>query len=281
MRIHSLSRIIGIPVGLAAAYLLYTIFFTYDDVQLWVIISLACAGVALIVFNGQIDHWYLERHPLELDATVQQWLLQYDVYYQQLDDAGRAEMGKRTALYERGRAFEAVGQNKMNDVPFDVRSIISAQAVKMTMHQDDYLMGDMDRVFLYKHPFPSPRHQQLHTVETELEDGVIIFALDHLLLGLQEPDKYYNICGHGMAEAYIKVYTTEKWPDSEELRWSELELISGFTKDQILAVLGYPSIDLLPPYIMYYFTAPDRLQKYSPAVYLQLQDVFRTQQEAA
>lgn len=211
---------------------------------------------------------------MHLDPPIIDWLDKYDRYYSGLTADQQVEMHKRAALYERGRSFEAVSFEEKNDVPFDIRCIIASQVVKMSLHHEDYLMGDMDRIYVYKHPFPSPRYKFLHTYETQIEDGVMIFALDYLLPGLQQPEQFYNICGHGIAEAYIKVYPAANYPSADDLHWSEVEEMSGFTKTQIMKVLGYPAIDLLPIYIMYYFTLPDRLQEVNRGVYHQLVGVF-------
>jgi hypothetical protein len=274
MRIYSLSKILGIPLGLAAGYLLYLMFFTYEETHLWQLLSIIIPTVALVIFSGQIDHWYLERHPITLDQPIVDWLAQYDKHYQTLSADQQAELHQRAALYERGRSFEAVAFEEKNDVPFDIRCIIATQVVKMSLHHDDYLMGDMDRIYVYKHPFPSPQHKFLHTYETQVEDGVMIFALDYLLPGLQHPDRFYNICGHGIAEAYTKVYPGADYPSADDLNWSEVESMSGFTKDQIMQVLGYSAIDLLPIYIMYFFTRPDQLRTASPKVYEQIAAIF-------
>ena len=135
-------------------------------------------------------------------------------------------------------------------------------------------MGDMDRIFLYKHPFGSPRYKFLHTVETQIEDGVIIFALDHLIPGMTHGKQYYNICMHGFAEAYTKVYPNTAWPAEEQMSWTSIEAISGFSKEQILNVLGYPSVDLLPIYITYYFTFPDKVKTNAPGVFQELDTIF-------
>lgn len=274
MRIYSLSKILGIPLGLAAGYLLYLMFFTYEETYLWQLLAIIIPGVALIIFAGQIDHWYLERFPLSLDAPIVDWLQKHDAYYRSLTPEQKDLLHKRAALYERGRSFEAVAFEEKNDVPFDIRSIIATQVVKMSLHHDDYLLGDMDRIYLYKHPFPSPQHKFLHTYETEVEDGVMIFSLDYLLPGLQQPDQFYNICGHGIAETYTKVYPAAAYPSTDDLSWTDIEAISGFTKEQIMGVLGYPAVDLLPIYIMYYFTRPDRLQAVSSKVFADLQSIF-------
>ena len=273
MRIYSLSKVLAIPVGLFGAYVLYTIFFSDTTLPLWLVLIPAIIGVALMLFNVHIDHWYLERNPLPIDPKIKAWLDEHDHYYQQLNPDDKGKFEHRLQLYEHARSFEAVVHQGTNSVPYDLSCFISAQAIKLTMNKKDYLMGDMDRIYLYKHPFPSPRHKFLHTVETQIEDGVIIFALDHLIPGLTHGKQFYNICMHGYAEAYTKVYPNTSWPE-EGLSWSAVEAMSGFTKDQILQVLGYPSVDLLPIYITYYFTFPDKVKTHAPGVFQELDTIF-------
>lgn len=274
MRIYSLSRIIGIPVGLMTAYVAYNIFFSYDTLPLYVVLTPVIIIVALFLFNTHIDHWYLKRNPMPADPVIKDWLKKHDAFYKRLHPDKKIIFEHRLNLYQHGRAFEAVVNKGTHDVPYDIACFISAQAVKLTFNREDYLMGDMDRIFLYKHPFPSPRYKFLHTFETQIEDGVLIFALDHLIPGLTQGDKFYNICMHGYADAYIKVYTDVDWPDQALLNWQDVEQMSGFKKEQILKVLGYESIDLLPIYITYYFTYPEKLNTVSIPVFNDLERIF-------
>ena len=278
MRIYALSKVLSVPIALTGLYLGYEILYNYSTLPGWLLLIPLVALVAIWLFHGQIDHWYLERHPHKLEDEIIAWLGQYDRFYRELSADDQKRMEQRIALYVQGRSFQIIRSKDMEDLPYDISCFIAAQAVKLTLHQDDYLLGDMDRIYVYAHPFPTPNHQQLHTVETQIEDGVLLFALDYLLKGMTHPSQYFPIGLYGYADAYTKVHPEHPWPNSSAFSWQEVESLSGFRKDVILSALGYPTIDLLPVYIAYYFLKPDTLQQVNSDVHNRLATIFKTGQ---
>ncbi|MBK8348424.1 MAG: hypothetical protein IPL08_12655 [Saprospiraceae bacterium] len=122
--------------------------------------------------------------------------------YQQLHESDRSKFEYRMTLYIEGRLFSSVG-SELRDVPEDIKCMVAAHGIEMCLGIDDYLIGDMDRIYLYKHPFPTPDFPFLHTVETNIEDGVIILSLEQLTNAVISPETHYNIGYHAYAEAFI------------------------------------------------------------------------------
>ena len=279
MRIYSLSKVLSVPVALAGLYLGYEILYNYSALPGWLLLIPLVSLVAIWLFQGQIDHWYLESYPPNLDDEIKAWLGQYDSFYQQLSLGHQKRMEQRIALYVQGRSFQIIRSRDMEDLPYDISCFIAAQAVKLTLHQEDYLHGDLDRIYVHSPPFSEPNHQQLHTVETQIEDGVLLFALHYLLKGMTHPSQYFPIGLYGYADAYVKVHPEHPWPDTCAFNWREIEALSGFTKQAILSALGYTAIDLLPVYIAYLFLKPTYLEQINAAVYQRLTSIFRLHEE--
>lgn len=277
MRIHSLSRILSIPIAIVSLGILYISYeLGYQNAILWILIPLI-AATAVVIFQGQIDFWWNERNPVKLDEPISNWLYQYDDYYNSLNPQKRKEYDNRLVMYMHGRAFASVG-SEHHSVPNDLQAIIASNAVKLMMSKKDYLLGDMDRIFLYKHPFPSPRYQFLHTVETDIEDGVFIFSLEHLVPGVINPKEHYNIAMHGYVEAYQRVYTKEDFDYLDNITWELLEDIGYHSKNEILKTIGFNATDIPTVAINHFFTHPRRFRAVLPETYNRLKRQFGADQ---
>ncbi|HCV50787.1 MAG TPA: hypothetical protein DGP89_05520 [Saprospirales bacterium] len=236
--------------------------------MIWILFPLVIA-TAVVIFQGQIDFWWNERNPVPLDPPISDWLKKYDPYYTSLDPNQRQNYDNRLVMYMQGRAFVSVGREH-HDVPNDIQAIIASNAVKMLMSKKDYLLGDMDRIYLYKHPFPTPRHQFLHTVETDIEDGVFIFSLEHLVPGMINPKEHYNIAMHGFAEAFQRVFPKEDFTYLDQITWDQIEEVGYHSKDKILKTIGFNQTDTTTVAINHFFTHPRRFNLMIPAAYERL-----------
>lgn len=269
MRIHSLSRILSLPIALSILTVLYVSYeLEYQNAMIWILFPLVIA-TAVVIFQGQIDFWWNERNPVPLDPPISDWLKKYDPYYTSLDPNQRQNYDNRLVMYMQGRAFVSVGREH-HDVPNDIQAIIASNAVKMLISKKDYLLVDMDRIYLYKHPFPTPRHQFLHTVETDIEDGVFIFSLEHLVPGMINPKEHYNIAMHGFAEAFQRVFPKEDFTYLDQITWDQIEEVGYHSKDKILKTIGFNQTDITTVAINHFFTHPRRFNLMIPAAYERL-----------
>lgn len=277
MRIHSLSRILSLPIVVSILALLYISYeLGHEDVMIWILIPLI-AATAVVIFHGQIDFWWNERNPIQLDRPIAEWLMKYDPYYKSLHPGQRQAYDNRLVMYMQGRAFASVG-SEHHSVPNDIQAIISSNAIKMMMSKKDYLLGDMDRIYLYKHPFPSPRYQFLHTVEIDVEDGVFIFSLEHLIPGMINPEEHYNIGMHGYAEAYQRVFPREDFTFLDDITWEQLEEVGYHSQDKILKTIGFNQTEIPTVAINYFFTHPRRFSQLLPTYYEKLKRHFGADQ---
>lgn len=275
MRIYSLSKVLAFPLAVIGGIILLTTFSGYSSkYSVYIFIPVALL-VALYVFHGVIDYWWLERHPIPLDDRIKSWFEKNSPYYQKLNEKERIQFENRLSLYENGREFKSVGTSEHKEVPFDIKCIVSSQAIILTSGQSDFLLGDMDRIYFYKHPFPSPTHQFLHTAETHIEDGMILLCSEYALPGISHPDQFYNIAMHAYVEAYINIYPRHQYPTVNQHGWDVIEQISGHSKTKILQTLGFESVNPLIVHIVCYFDYNEQYKSLLPLEYKALSQIFK------
>jgi len=272
MRIYSLTKILALPVVLIFITIAYLDYIANYTTGFWIMLPIVLA-VVLMISHGHIDYWYLKKYPIKLDKEVLTLLNQYIPFYNDLNEEDKVKYHHRLSQYIEGRSFTSVG-SEHKDVPYDIRAMISTNAIQIAFNQKDVLIGDFDRIFVYKHPFGSPTHNFLHTVETEAEDGVIIYSLEQLIPGITNPKLYYNIGMHGYVEAFIKANPTAPFPPKLNADWFDILAISGLGKKQILSTIGFENVDLLVVLGTCYFTYPSAFEKRLPILKKDLDILF-------
>ncbi len=272
MRIHSFSKVLGLPLALMAVAIAYTNYSFEGNISAWIFFPVVLL-VTVYVFHGPLDHWWLSMYPIPLDDRLKDWLQNYFPYYKTLNDQDRNIFEYRMILYLDGRLFKSVG-SEQRDVPEDIKCMVAAHGLFMTLHQKDYLIGDIDRVFLYKHPFPSPRHPYLHNVETDTEDGVIILSLEQLTNAVLHPNKYFNIAYYAYAECIVAVHKSTHFPEMAQDTWPIIERISGMTQDSITKQIGLNEVHFLAIHITMYFVFRDKYQVELPENFVLFERIF-------
>lgn len=240
----------------------------------WAIVPIAFL-VLIYLFQPQLDYWWMSKNPIELDDKEVKLLNQHNPIYKNLNPEDRAKFNKRIVLYLNGKEFIAKGMEQDFDLPHDVKNMISQIPITMTMNKEEFLFKDLDRIIVYKHAFPTPTHKFLHTVETHIEDGMMIFALDHAEAAFFNPDQYYNVAWHAYSEAYMKTFPGEEYPDIVEQDWKTAEKVLGFSKEAILKTLGFKSIDLMPVLMTCYFVKNKKLKDIHPELHAAFDVIFR------
>jgi hypothetical protein len=270
--IHSITKVLSLPLILILAAMLYNGWSSGNQLSVYLIIPVALL-VALYTFHGVIDHWWLTKFPVPFDPKLKDWLTKHFPPYVVLDDELKKKFEFRLGLYINGRLFQSVGK-EMRDVPEDIKCMVAAHAVNMTLGIDDYLIGDTDRIFLYKHPFPTPKFPFLHNVETDTEDGVIILSLEQLVNAIIRPDLYYNTAYHAYAEAIMFVNNKTEFPSFPEQTWSDIQNISGWNNETICRQTGYQSVPLQTVHSTIFFTMPQKYKMILPEYYDRLSLAF-------
>ena len=260
MKIHKLSHVIAAPFALVLLYILYQTFFNDDDSLLFYGLIPTIILVLLYLFQPQINYWWLSKYPVDLYEKILKMLNKTNTFYRNLDSKQKKDFENRVSLYAEGNAFMSKGMDQDFDVPYDVKMMTAQIPVTMMWNKKDQYIKAFERIVIYKHPFPSPKFQFLHTAETDIEDGVIIFSLEHAEAAFLQPGQFYNVAWHAYAEAFVKAYPNYDYPAMDNSTWDLIEQTSGLSKDKIMSTLGYESIDLLPIIITTFFSNREKLE---------------------
>jgi hypothetical protein len=268
MQIHSLSRAL---VGLLLI-MLFIVYYLYEYVDrsysIYVIVPVFF-GVVLYVFYGPIDHWWREKYPITLDPKIETWLQRYFPPYTHFSSEELDLFRNRLSLYIDARLFQSVG-SELGEVPYDIKSAIAAHGVHMSLNKKDYLIGDVDRIYVYKHPFPTPLYHHLHSVETHVEDGTIILNTEQLINSIINPESFYNIAYHAYAEVMISIYKLQGLPNT----WDKIMLIRELAPETIISQVGMPIDNPSIVHVACYFSNPDRYKAYAPTEYETISRLF-------
>ncbi len=251
MRGIRFANLIAGPFILGAIVLIYFIFFLEKQDLVYYLAPFILILLAIYFKSNDINYWYHTKFPPKLDPAIINWLSNFFPFYQELSDEEMEKFEFRLALYLEGRAFKLVLMKEQKNIPEDFKAIIAAHAIRMTMDMDNYLLEPYERIFCYNHPFPSPEKQFLHTVEVQTEDKVILLSLEQLMLSVGQPEKYYNLAYHAYAEVLLDLKGRNNFP---ELSWEDLELISGYKKEQVQNLTGYQELDLYALSLTLYFS---------------------------
>lgn len=274
MRIHSFASILGFPFALAFAIIMYLTFTTNNhDLSYWLIPPFIILAI-IWVFSPQINWWWWKRNPPPLDPPIVKWLEQFSPFYNSLNVDLKANFARRMSLFMLGKEFGSMGEEK-RDLPEDLKGIIASNAIQLTFGRSDFLFKKFERIVVYKHPFPTPSKQYLHTVETETEDGTLIFSMEHLIPGMLRKGELYNIGMHGFIDAFLFENPKLDYPNVENIAWEELEKVSGFSLDNLFATTGLEEVNKLTVLINHYVTFYDRLLQVLPKEAQQLNQIFK------
>lgn len=186
-----LSRALYSFLGLILGLVLYMVFVQENEVWRWGILPVAVLGFLTYIFSSEINHYWLNRFPLELDAREHQFLTRNFPYYAGLPPSNQKDFGKACIAFHRQRDFILQG---MPNFPDDLKVLLAAQAVFLS-HIFDLPLDtwrEFDKVVLYPHPFMSPDIEEVHASETHLSEGVWLFSIDQLIPGMTQPHRFFN-----------------------------------------------------------------------------------------
>ena len=272
MHIHYFARIVALPFAIAFAVVLYfsSQTFASESLSYW-LLPLAFILTIIYVFHNQLDQWWHKKFPIPLDQQDKDLISQFSPFYRGLSSDEQILFQDRVHIFIKSKDFTAVGKDQ-NTVPYDVQLLTAMIALEISFYNDNPNYENYDRVVFYKHPFPTPGIQQLHTVETHHEDGVILIALDYMSAAIKAPDRYYHVGFHAFFEAFVQEHPNLDYPS--DLTWEMLEEISGFKADAMQKTLGLPTFDLLHIAGYMFFVFGDQMKALYPTTYNQFAKVF-------
>jgi len=157
----------------------------------WGILPVLALGFLTYIFSSEINHYWLNRFPIEIDAREHQFLSRHLPYYSSLPLSDQKEFGKACIAFHRHRDYILQG---MPNFPDDLKVLLAAQAVLLS-HVFELSLDDWnayDKMVLYPHPFISPEIDVVHASETHFSEGVWLFSVDQLIPGMTQPRRFFN-----------------------------------------------------------------------------------------
>ncbi|MEO7175666.1 MAG: hypothetical protein ABIV51_07375 [Saprospiraceae bacterium] len=268
-----MSRMIIFPFLILAGILFYCLYVLEMEFLSIYLVPCVVIPVGVTIFAPQIDWWWMKKHPPKMPVELKHFLLEHNEFYANLKPIHKKKFEGRVLLYMWAREFIP---KEIEKVPDDIRMICAQYAVQLSLNQSDYLLGDNDRVVMYKHPFISPRYPSIfHGSEYYAEDGVLIFSLDRILPGFIEPTLYFPAAAYEYAKLYLHLKPDES-PTSlqiDEFR-SKMGLM-GFQELYVKEFLAIPDIDWAAVSLVYYFIFNESFKTNMPTLEQYFADIFQ------
>ncbi len=266
-----ISKYLLIPFVLGALVFLYLGWNVDGDYAIYMVPFVVGAAVVYI-FSPQIDWWQYQRKPPELNARLRQMLGTQFTYYQNLSAEEKTKFRHRMALYMEANEFIPKG---MENVPIDVRGVVAACAVQLTLGVEDYLMNKFEHIIVYPHPFPSPQYMEhWHACEIYEEDGAIMFSAEQLMAGFSQPKRFFNIGLYEYTKVFQLCHPEILFPIFGEDIWPKLEQVSRFSQEHIVKWIGLPAIDATAVAVAHFFVFPDKFQRILPKEFDIISTIF-------
>ena len=215
------------------------------------IILPAIAAAGAYTLSPQIMWWWWQRNAPDLPTDLAPLLQRFDLY-RKLNPDEKREFRRRTFLIKEATYLH--GQ-AIDELPEDVRIMVAASAASVTFYRSEFLLEHFDTIIFYRHYFPTPVHEVLHSSELHTEDGAIIWTLNVFLRSVIEPQKYLHL---GLYEYGRALFSTDpelyKALNDTSLTFAEVERISQFTEVKLKEFIGLAELDLAAITQVLYFT---------------------------
>ncbi len=274
MKIHSITSLISLPFVIAAFYYGY-LTFVLDDPNTYIYFFIVILiTIVLHVFLPQIDYYWYSKHPQRLQTKEQEILRLTSTYYNSLSEEEKMIFENRVYIFMRAKEFKWV-REEQKDLPIDMKLIIAANAIQLTLRKEDFLYDKYDYYFAYNHPFPTPKMKFLHSVEVNHEDKVAIFNIEKLIQAQNVNNKIFNIGLFAFAEIFLKLNDSLSFVSIDKNQfWHDMEEVSGISKDSVISHIGYEPKSLYPVMITIFFMFPKSFEALLPKRFEEFSNVF-------
>lgn len=275
MRIHSLANLIAFPFILITGIILYYLFF--EDKASWYVYIFPPVVILVIIytFSPKINFWWHKKYPPILDKKLLMLIEQSSAFYRKLDDMQKKKFLDRLSIFVHHKSFSLMRKEK-EDLPIDVRTLLAINAITLTFNKEAYFFDDYDYFIAYNHPFPSPQIQKLHSVETDHEDGTVVFNIQMLYQSMIMKTGHFNIGLMAFTDLFMHTYADTYFPEfiiDDETEAAILE-ISGRKYTEIITDIGFdphePNLIMVP----LYFDYTDAFRRVLPGIYTKYQEIF-------
>lgn len=265
---------------LAAPFVFLSIFSLYlawkvdTDYAVWMIPSVVIATL-LYVFAPQLNWWWYNRNPPELEPGLSRLLERFSGFYKRLSVKDKQKFRSRIMLIRMGIDWEPMAFEG-EAVPPDVQFVLAHQAAMLTLNREKFLFDKFEKVIVYPRPFSTPEHPYDHASELYEPDGCLLFSAEQAMLAFTEPASWYNVALHEYARAYVLTYPDLPYPTlAGDDIWGKLQLASGMPQGHAESVVGIKGSEPLPVAIHHYFIFPERFREVLPNEAIALDAIFR------
>jgi hypothetical protein len=236
-----LSRFLYVPFIILSLVILY-VAWEYDPAYAPYMIPLVVIMALIYSFSPQIDWWWGQKYPPEMEPAMRQVLTTRHAFYNRLPVKEKKRFRDRVGLYRMAIEFMPQG---MESVPEDVKAAVAACAVYVTFGKKDFLLHPFENVIIYPHPFPSPQYpEEWHSSEIFKEDGAILFSTDHLMHSFLSPSQYYPTGIHEYAKVFITLNPDAPYPVYGPEHWEVFSRVCKFSKEAIHKWIGLKDIPM-------------------------------------
>lgn len=272
MKLHSISVLIAIPLVLLTAYFGYSVFYMDKSEHLMLLIISIISLVLIYTIQPHIDFLWYKRHPQVLDKKEKLFLEKFSSFYQKLNDLQKKKFEERIFIFKRAKSFKLITGETI-EMPEEFKIAIASQAVQLTLNLDNFLFKNFDNFFAYKHPFPSPKIQTLHSIEVDFEDNLAIFNMEMLINSMNEQNRFFNIGIYIFSYIYSVQNKTFFKILPDDIFWEKVKNISGFNRETILLYTGYEP-DQFSFLVSIFFIKNENFKKELPQIYEDISRIF-------
>jgi hypothetical protein len=263
-------RLIAAPFLLGSFYFFYKFF--DDHSYAYYLTGCVVILAALYVLSPQVNWFFYKRRPPKLPEPIVRLFIQNIPFFRNLSNDNKKKFCDRVSLYMIASDFMPKVFEK---VPEDVKAAAAACAVRVSFGKPDFLFPNFEHIIVYPKSFPSPQYpRNIHPSEIYDHDGVIMFSAEHLMHGIIQPQRFFNVGMHEYAKVFMESYPTEDWPELDESYWPKLEQVSGFGKEAIFKYMNLDDITPLAVSIVFFFDFPQKFKAVLPELYGQYATIF-------
>ncbi len=174
------SKLLSIPFAIGTLVFLYLTWTVDSNWSTWFLVAFLPLAL-LYIMSAEIDWWWYERNPPELEEPMAQLLEKGLPFYQNLDATGKKRFRNKVAMFIIGNAWVPQVWEK---VPRDVQVAIAAQAVIPLFDRPEWLYKKYETIVVHPKGFMSPNYPFNHYSELHEPDACLIFSAEKALAPL-------------------------------------------------------------------------------------------------
>jgi len=181
-------RFILIPLlALTAVYFWYGL--SQDSLNPYMVLIMVVTSVALFIFKHQINDYFYQIKTPEFSEQEKLFLIDRYSFVKNLSSEQQSiffeELSRACLLHE----FIPMNVSKMYE---ELKWMVLAPAVRLHIFKEKAIWRRYQRTVIYPHPFITPNVQQVHILERDREDGVLILSEEQLRASFWDSNKYLN-----------------------------------------------------------------------------------------